>query len=376
MRKVIFLIDSLTCGGAEKSLISLLPLLDYSKVQVDLMLVERGGVFEQYVPKEVNIVTFSQSRTFLFKMCHFWFSILLRVLKKRHGAEVRWMAMSGVYGQLEKKYDVAVAYQQGFPTYYVAKRVNAGKKYAWVNADLKKAGYNEPFNRKFYDLYDKVVAVSDVLCEMMRNTGFVDGDKLLTVYDIMNVDLIRKMSIEKVDGLTKRGITIVTTGRLAPPKNHVLAVETAALLKKKGLDFVWYFVGEGSERARIEQLIETYALQEQVKLVGMMPNPYPYMLKADVYVQTSSFEGFGLTLNEARILHRPVVGTNFPVVYNQIKDGENGLIAEMTPESVAEKILMVINDDALRNRIIEATKQEVNTTSVTEPKKVMELLLA
>lgn len=376
MRKVLFLIDSLTCGGAEKSLISLLPLLDYSKVQIDLMLVERGGVFEQYVPKEVNVVTLVQPGTFGLKMCQLCFSILLRILKKRHGAEVRWMAMSGAYAPLEKEYDVAIAYQQGFPTYYVAKRVNARKKYAWVNADLKKAGYNEPYNRSFYDLYDKVVPVSDVLCEMMRNSGFVDGDKLLTIYDILNVDLIRKMSIEKVDVLTKQGITIVTTGRLAPPKNHVLAVETAALLKKKGGDFVWYFVGEGSERAHIEELIETYALQEQVKLVGMKSNPYPYMAMADVYVQTSSFEGFGLTLNEARILHRPVVSTNFPVVYNQIRDGENGLIAEMTPESVAEKIMRILKDDSLREKLVEGTKREVNTTAETEPQKVMELLLS
>lgn len=375
-RSVLFLIESLTCGGAEKSLISLLPLLDYSKVRVDLMLVERGGVFEPYVPKEVRVMDFPKPQTLLSRMAQVWFSVLLRVLRKRHGAEVRWMAMNRVYEDLKKEYDVAIAYQQGFPTYYVAKRVNARKKYAWVNADLKKAGYNEPFNRKFYDLYDKVVPVSDVLCEMMRNTGFVDGDKLLTVYDILNVDLIRKMSIKKVDGLTTRGITLVTTGRLAPPKNHILAVETAALLKKEGLDFVWHFVGEGSERARIEELIEAYALQEHVKLVGMTPNPYPYMVMADVYVQTSSFEGFGLTLNEARILHRPVVSTNFPVVYNQIKDGENGLIAEMTPESVAEKILMIVNDEALRNRLIEATKKEINATSITEPKKVMELLLA
>ena len=148
------------------------------------------------------------------------------------------------------------------------------------------------------------------------------------------------------------------------------------MLKKKGLDFVWYFVGEGSERGRIEELIRSNVLEEQVKLVGMTPNPYPYMAMADVYVQTSSFEGFGLTLNEARILNKPVVSTNFPVVYNQIRDGENGLIAEMTPESVAEKILMLVNDEALRNRIIEATKREVNTTSVTESKKVLELLLA
>ena len=376
LRKVLILIDSLTCGGAEKSLISLLPLLDYSKVQVDVMLVERGGVFEQYVPKEVNVVNFPLSRTLFFRMRQLWFSILLRMLRKRHGAEVRWMAMGNVYEKLGKEYDVAIAYQQGFPTYYVAKKINAQRKYAWVNADLKCAGYNEIFNRKFYNLYDRVVPVSDVLCEMMGKTGYVDATKLFTVYDILNVDLIRRMSMEKVSHLSDHTITIVTTGRLVPPKNYLLAVETAVLLRKEGIDFVWYFVGEGSERGRIEETIKKHALDEQVKLVGMTPNPYPYMAMADVYVQTSSFEGFGLTLNEARILHRPVVSTNFPVVYNQIKDGENGLIAEMTPESVAEKIMRILKDDSLRDKLVEGTKMEVNTTAETEPKKVMELLLS
>lgn len=376
MRKVLFLIDSLTCGGAEKSLISLLPLLDYSKVRVDLMLVERGGCFEQYVPKEVRVMSFPQRQSLLFRISQMCFSILLRVLKNRHGAEVRWMAMGRSYDRLEKKYDVAVAYQQGFPTYYVAEKVRAKKKYAWVNADMKCAGYDEAFNSHFYDLYDKVVPVSDVLCDLMKQTTYVKPQKLFTIYDILNVDLIRQMSLEKIEGYSHQGITIVTTGRLALPKNYILAVETAALLRKNGVDFVWYFVGDGPERGRIEELIKKYALEEQVKLVGLTPNPYPYMVVADVYVQTSSFEGFGLTLNEARILNRPVVSTNFPVVYNQIKDGENGLIAEMTPESVAEKIMMILNDEKLRDRLIEGTKKEVNSTAKTEPRKVMDLLLA
>ena len=375
-KTVLFFIDSLTYGGAEKSLISLLPLLDYSKVQVELMLVGRGGGFEQYVPKEVKIVNIQRLWSPLFRISQLCFSILRRIMKMRHGAELKWMVMHRMYKDCGKEYDVAVAYQQGFPTYYVAKKVRAKKKYAWVNADIKSAGYDEPFNRNFYDSYDLVIPVSDVLCDLMRKTNYVNADKLFTIYDILNVNLIRQMSLEKVVGLSRQAITIVTAGRLARPKNYILAVEAAALLKKEGLDFVWYFVGDGPERWHIEEAIKKHALEEQVKLVGLTPNPYPYMAMADVYVQTSSFEGFGLTLSEARILHRPVVSTNFPVVYNQIRDGENGLIAEMTAESVAEKVMWLIHDEGLRNRLIEATKQEVNMTSITEPKKVMGMLLA
>ena len=340
------------------------------------MMVHRGGVFEQYVPREVNVIDFPQSDGILFRLCQLYFSLLLRLRKSCHGAELRWKAMHSVYQGIEKEYDVAVAYQQGFPTYYIAQKVRTKRKYAWINADIAKAGYQEGYNKEFYDKYDKIVPVSDTLCSMLKNTHFVDVNKLFTVYDILNVDLIRKMSLERVDGFKKQGVTIVTTGRLAPPKNHILAVETAVLLKKRGLRFVWYFVGEGSERVNIENLIKQYSLQDEIKMVGMTPNPYPYMAMADVYVQTSSFEGFGLTLNEARILHRPVVTTNFPVAFDQIKEGENGLIAEMTPESVAEKIMLILNDVSLREKLIEGTKKEVNKTAQTEPEKVMRLLMA
>jgi glycosyltransferase involved in cell wall biosynthesis len=377
MKKVLFLIDSLTCGGAEKSLISLLPLLDYSKVQVDLMMVHRGGVFEQYVPREVNVIDFPQSDGILFRLCQLYFSLLLRLRKSCHGAELRWKAMHSVYQGIEKEYDVAVAYQQGFPTYYIVQKVRAKRKYAWINADIAKAGYQEGYNKEFYDKYDKIVPVSDTLCSMLKNTHFVDVNKLSTVYDILNVDLIRNMAKEQVEMTAAANVVkIVTTGRLAPPKNYSLAVKTALVLKNRGGRFVWYFVGEGSERVNIENLIKQYSLQDEIKMVGMTPNPYPYMAMADVYVQTSSFEGFGLTLNEARILHRPVVTTNFPVAFDQIKDGENGLIAEMTPESVAEKIMLILNDVSLREKLIEGTKKEVNKTAQTEPEKVMRLLMA
>jgi len=382
-RKILFFIDSLTCGGAEKSLISLLPLLDYSQVEVDLMMYQRGGVFEQYVPKEVKIVDFPHNTNLWFRFCQCAFSLLIRLMPKRHGAEVRWMAMSSAFTRLKKVYDVAIAYQQGFPTYYIAEKVSAQRKYTWVNADITKVGYKDAFNRRFYDKYDKVVPVSDVLTEILSMSSFVDKSKLFPVLDILNVDLIRKMSQnksfeEEIKGeyLTAKPLIITTVGRLVKLKGYDMAVEAANILKQKGINFKWFLVGGGDQEPIIRRQIEELGLSKNIIMTGMQPNPYPYMAAADIYVQTSRFEGFGLTLNEARILNRPVISTNFPVVYDQIQDGVNGLIAEMTPESIAEKIMLLVENPLLRERLIEATKKEVNTTAITEPQKVMKLLLS
>ena len=202
--------------------------------------------------------------------------------------------------------------------------------------------------------------------------------KLCCIYDIINPDVIRSLAQSPENDLpvSKKGeITIVTVGRLTKPKNHLLAVDAAKILKDRGLDFRWYFVGEGDEmRSAIEERIAVKGLQNNVFLLGLKENPYPFMTKADIYVQTSSFEGFGMTIAEAKILHRPIVCTNFDIVHDQIIDHQNGLIADMAPNSVADRIIELYQDEELRQHLISSLKEETNNTSFTEVVKFNELI--
>ena len=382
-KRVLFLIDSLTCGGAEKSLISLLPLLDYSQIDVDLLMFKRGGVFEKYVPQQVRVISHrlygsgfvDQLSQRLHQMCFSW---NLRFGKKRHGAETHWRAMHQAVMPLEGQYDVAIAYQQGMPTFFLATKVNAVKKVAWINADVLAAGYDMDYCKQFYDKMDAVVAVSQKLFDLLSARASWMQDKLHCVYDIINPEVVRTLAQEQVTDMNPVGdaLSIVTVGRLTKPKNHLLALDAAHILKDNGLDFKWYFVGEGEMRTAIEQRIIDLGLAENVILLGLKENPYPYMAKADVYVQTSAFEGFGMTIAEAKMLQRPVVSTNFDVIHDQIVDHQNGLIADMTPQSVAEKILELIADEELRSSISKSLANETYSTVNTEPAKVMRLITA
>ena len=382
-KRVLFLIDSLTCGGAEKSLISLLPLLDYSQIDVDLLMFKRGGVFEKYVPQQVRVISHrlygsgfvDQLSQRLHQMCFSW---NLRFGKKRHGAETHWRAMHQAVMPLEGQYDVAIAYQQGMPTFFLATKVNAVKKVAWINADVLAAGYDMDYCKQFYDKMDAVVAVSQKLFDLLSARASWMQDKLHFVYDIINPEVVRTLAQEQVTDMNPVGdaLSIVTVGRLTKPKNHLLALDAAHILKDNGLDFVWYFVGEGEMRTALEQRIADLGLADNVILLGLKENPYPYMAKADVYVQTSAFEGFGMTIAEAKMLHRPVVSTNFDVIHDQIVDHQNGLIADMTPQNVAEKILELIADEELRGSISKSLANETYSTVITEPAKVMRLITA
>lgn len=381
-KKLLFVIDSLICGGAEKSLVSLLPLLNQEKYEIHLWMLHRGMVFESLLSENVLVEDEPSYRTWeylFFRLSHIVYSLLFRINQllgiKEHTAETLWKCVGKAYKVPKETFDVAIAYQQGVPTYIVSTKINAQKKIAWINADIFAAGYDISYNAAFYDQYDALVPVSQNLESVLREKYPQYSEKYHCVYDILNPDLIRRQSQMPVDDFifSHQYPLIVTTGRLAIAKNHRLAVEAAKILQDRGVEFVWLFVGDGEERPNIESLIKIYNLQKYVILLGERTNPYPYMAQCDVYVQTSSFEGYGLTIAEAKILGKPVVSTNFDVVHDQIKHGHDGLIAEMTPESVADNILRLINDTDLKNRIIANVNKEKNTTYMTEVEKVEKL---
>lgn len=373
--RLLIMIDSLGCGGAEKSLVSLLPFLVEREYDISLMIRSRGGLFEQYVPKRVKILNFPYKASWLREKI---FSLALRLPwnKKRHLAEVYWEFVGQYLPELKEKYDVAIAYQQGFPTFYTADKVKANKKFSWTNADLRGVGYSPKFCDPFYRKFDKTIAVADRLREKVIIPFFVhNANKVVTVWDILNVDLIKKMALEKVPfDKSDEKLQLVTVGRLVPLKGYDMAIKAAHILKEGGLDFVWHIIGGGTIEGDLRNQIKEKGLEDYMVLEGEQANPYTYIANCDIYIQTSRYEGFGLTVAEAKILGKPVVSTNFEVIHNQIINRKNGLIVEMSGEAIAEGIMEFATNQALRKEIEKAVAMETNATAITESTKVISFI--
>ncbi len=111
-------------------------------------------------------------------------------------------------------------------------------------------------------------------------------------------------------------------------------------------------IRKGPHEQRIKDYIKKYDLSDHFILLGVKANPYPFIKNADIYVQTSRYEGFGLAIAEARMLNIPVVTTKFDAVYNQMIDGKNGLVVEMNAEPVYKGILRMIKKIGLKEKII------------------------
>jgi glycosyltransferase involved in cell wall biosynthesis len=382
-KKVLFVIESLGCGGAEKSLVSLLSLLDRQKYDLSIWMIYPGGAFLPLLPHDVTVVEqprYNALESMLYRLSSTLYSTVLRLNRilgmREYWGETFYKCRGWTIKAPKGQWDIVLAYHQGLVTYVVADKFHGCKKAGWVNADLSMAGYNVRYNSKFYRKYDCICPVSDIMHQLLDEQIPEFSEKYYTVWDIINPVVTRELSKQPVPRLrtTPSEYVFVTTGRLHPQKGYELAVEAAAFLQKNGLKFKWYFIGEGLERGKIERLISSYGLQQSVVLLGLQTNPYPYMAQADVYVQTSRFEGFGMTVAEAKILGLPIVSTNFEVIYDQIVHEKNGLIAEMDGEKIGEQILRLVQDDQLRERIKSAVRKEENTTCQTEVKKVEALI--
>lgn len=369
MRKsILFVINSLGCGGAEKSLLSLLSLLDYDKYDVTLQMFRRGGMFEELLPPEVHVrkeldYTAFCSQSMAKQMLSFDLrriaarvrtSLFLRSNAKKgsplHDAQAYWKYSAAAYDPLPERYDVAIAWGQGTPTHFVAEKVQAQKKFAWVNADYENVGHNKDFDCKYYAAFTGIICVSDKLCLILQKAFPEYAAKMTTIYDINNPATIFTMADQHCSLLNRENLTLVTVGRLVPQKGYDIAAKAAWLLKKRNVKFHWYVVG-GGDSAPIEKDIAQYGISDCFTLLGAKANPYPYMKAADIYVQTSKFEGYCLTLAEARMLNVPCVTTNFDVVYAQMINGENGLVVEMNAEAIADGIIRLATDQELYQHI-------------------------
>ena len=372
-KEILFVIDSLDVAGAEKSLVTLLNLLDYSIYSVDLILFSHGHVLEQLVPAEVNIIdpftytTFSNLRlqeavTKSFHPAYFKmlrsrmkYSFTIRTKKRSNAQKARifWENAGKVIEANPKTYDIAISYAQGVPTFYVADKVKAKKKLAWVNVSYRLQEKDRQFQRSYYDRYDDIVAVSDSAKAVFLETFPEYANKVSIQYDLNNPEFISHMAeigTGYEDSFT--GIRILTIGRLAHQKGYDVAMEACKKLKEAGVSFRWYVLGKGPLKAEIEAAIREYDLLDHFILLGVEANPYPYIKQADVYVQTSRFEGFGLAIAEARMLNVPVVTSKFDAVYNQMVEGQNGLVVDRNATAVFDGIQRMLNEPHLRDHII------------------------
>ncbi|MDF2609788.1 MAG: glycosyl transferase group 1 family protein [Lachnospiraceae bacterium] len=398
MKEIIIVMTTLGMGGAEKSLISMLnsvsPIfLTKNDIKVDLLVTESDSPLLKDIPKYVNIISaprlfslFSSSKKKALEKSRVKIDVyVLKLLwsimgkffyKNLSSNEAYWAANRCFIPKLKKRYDLCLAYMNGTATYYAIDKVQAGKKVVWVHNDYEKLGYTDSFQRHFFDVAYKIVTISNLCLESIVRHFSNYKNKAIILENISNRTIILNKAKEfyphEFGDIS--GTKILSVGRLNKQKGFDIGVEVALQLKLRGVQFKWFIIGEGEERQNLQRKIDKENLSREVFLLGLRDNPYPYINGCDIFFQPSRYEGKSITLDEAMILAKPIVVSDYDTVADSIIDSVTGLISKLNSESFAKNINRLIDDNNLASCLSENLKKIMNGNE-KEIEKYYDLIL-
>lgn len=362
-KQLLIVAHHMTIGGVQKTLVSASKALNYDKYDVTLYLRKNRTDILDYVDKRIKVVINKDPHHYYRKP----YAVLLQFkiwLSKRLGEKTLETAFSNELADRiredsmryekkkyfrSKKYDIAVAYVQGYTSLFVDKYIDADEKIVFYHTSTDDM---HEMHELVLPGFDKIAALHEDQKKLLSRWYPRHADKISVVENYTDKDIITAQSREKKIKVPKGKIVLCSCGRFASVKGFDLAVESAKILKDNGVDFVWYFVGDGPEKEKLSALIEKYKLTENLITTGMQKNPYPYMAVCNIYVQPSYEEAVGLTILEAHRLNKPVISTATVGGKKLIQNGTNGILCEINAQSLAEAIENLIKDKDIYNNIV------------------------
>lgn len=352
-KRVLFVNYSLHSGGIEKSLVTVLSLFDYQAYDVDLQLFANDGMFLDRVSPKVNLLPPIFPKEYKLNIRQGFFALikkgyprvaLCRLLVSFAGLRgtmgerlVRmWNVEKHFIKPSKKEYDAVIAFMEGQPIYYAVTKVHCKNKIGFIHGDYTAMGLNKDFDTDFIQQLNALCTVSES-CKTALNQNFPAFlDKFHVIYNIVSSNFMRGMANEPADFEDDfTGLRVLSIARLSNQKGLDIALPAIAALKQKGICFKWYIIGIGPEQEALQATIEQLHIGDYVKFMGERSNPYPYLKACDIYLQPSRFEGKSIAVDEAMVMCRPILLTDFSTAADQIDSGKNGLIVPMNSDGVA-----------------------------------------
>ncbi len=337
MIRILFFIETLSGGGAEKVLQNLVNNMDNKKFDITVQTVWKEnpeGLLNENIKYKYIYPNYSKLNNYKYRL-----TVLLKTIYPLH---------------IKDNYDIEVAYLECGATKVISTSTNKkAKKIAWVHCDLSKKMSNiNEFKKKsvnWYKKFDKVVCVSR---DVEKSFKSIYGNEFDTevIYNVIDDCSIKEKADENVRDFSfdEKIPAIVSVGRLSTQKRFDRLIEAHKILLDEGFLNKLLIIGEGNERESLEQIIKASDVQKTVTLSGFKSNPYPYIKKADLLACSSDYEGFSSFVAEGLILGKAIVTTNCTGMEELLGCSEYGIIAEVNAKALSEGIKKLLADNSLK----------------------------
>lgn len=295
-RRVLFVLPSLRGGGAERTVVILLRLLDRSRFEPHLALLDSVGSYLNELPKDMEVHHLGVRRVRYAVPSLVW---LMRRLRPQ-------VAVSSLI-ELNLAMAAAAAFLPQGPKLLLREDTSVGAQFGSNRRGPKRWLYQHLYARA-----DQIICVADYVLNDLAANFHIPREKLLRIYNPVEIDRVRQMAAEKGNPYPNSNPRFVAVGRLAKVKGFDILLEAMAQARRELPLAELVILGEGPLEAELKRQARQLGLNDAVHFPGFQPNPYGHMKHADVFVLSSRYEGLPLVLLEALALGLPVVAADCP----------------------------------------------------------------
>lgn len=361
-KKVLFVMDSYRVGGTTVSTRNIVGLLDQDKYEPYIWVLSDIGLLKDlfadckiiktcFVLHAIMLSSFKDEERLIPRI-----GVMIIRFLKHHSSKLKECFYSYSVKKCLKnmEFDTVVACAEGATTDFVSYMIHPNRV-TWVRCDYANYFTQQQIEskRSQYSVFNHIVCVSEKVKDGFDNVYPEYANKTICIHNPQDVNLlIKRAEIDDGDNRFKTDKTcIVSIGRICELKRFHVIPSIAKQLIDKGLDFRWYIIGDGDEEEKINisAEIEKYKVSDNVILLGAKSNVHYYINKANLLVSLSRTEACPRVVNEAKVLHTPVVSTDYRTIYEYIVDHENGIITPI--DQIGDAVYDILTNKVLYDKI-------------------------
>lgn len=336
MKKILFGITSLTLGGAERVLVDVANKLS-EKYEITIFTLYSGGELEASLNSNIKRKTIYNTS----------YAELSNIEKKKISFKLLLFKKQLYKQQVAGNYDIEIAFLEGPITRLFAVKNKKVRKIAWIHNDISlvfgqgiQSIMKKWLEKRCYKAYEKLIFVSKDNLLSFEKCFKVDTPKQV-IYNYINSKNVKEKALEKLEiKYDSNTINLVTVARLVEQKAIDRWIKVHSKLKKEGSNICVYVIGDGPLKEKLEEQIKQEKVQDSFILLGKRKNPYPYIKNSDYFCLFSYYEGYGMVLEEAKILNKQILITN-TAAREAVKDYKMSKIFENTAEGLFQGLKQI-----------------------------------
>lgn len=343
---LLFLITSLSGGGAERVLVDILKGINKKLFNVHLAVEKLEGEYLPLIPDDIQTIVLSKENSL---------SPIKRIKLLNSVIE-------------EYAIDVAIGFMQGPNKTIMRSKLLSKNNYKTILTEHNnpKLNYHKSssylikalrvFEMKFlYKKSDKIITVSEGIKNFLVDQWSIKQEKITVIYNPVDIKKIRNKLKENVEfdwGALQNFKIIIAIGRLVEQKGYQDLLNVFKIVKTS-VPSKLLILGKGPLENELRNLATELGLIDDLYMLGFVDNPWTFLKNSDLYLSTSKWEGFHLTIVESMACGTLPVATDCNYGPREIiENNVDGLLVPVNKvEVIASEVIKILNDDKRRKKM-------------------------